>query len=327
MVAMTTVAVTGGTGFVGKHVVRDLLGAGYKVRLLARGRAEARQSFSDSRVTIVEGDVLDASRVDEVLVGAQACINLVGIIREDRSKGQTFEKLHARAPRLLLERCGALGVRRFVHMSALGVRDTGVSEYQRTKWAGELAVRRSGLDWTIFRPSMIHGPEGEFIRMAKAMTSGHQAPYLFIPYFVREVEDKRVPLGSVEHQDPMIQPVDVRDVARAFVLSLPNDAAVGEVYSLAGSETLSWPEMLRHIRDHVPGANRDLEPHGVPSGVAALAAKGAGLLGMGKLLPFDEGMAKMGGEDSTAEREKVRTDLGLETRAFRPAFTEYAPSV
>ncbi len=328
MSTISTVAVTGATGFVGRWVVRELLAKGYQVRALVRDRAKARRVLPES-VACVTGDVLDAARVDELLAGAQACINLVGIIREVRTPGntQTFEGLHTRAPRLLVDRCQALGVRRFVHMSALGVRDVGVSEYQRTKWEGEAAVRVSTLDWTIFRPGLIHGAEGEFMRLAKTWCTGHEAPWFFIPYFAREVEDLRVPLGSVTLTAPRVQPVAVQDVAVAFVRCLGTPATIGEIYNLVGPETLTWPELLGEVRDHVHGANRDLEPVGIPASAAAWGAKAASAVGLGALLPFDEGMARMGAEDSTASLDKVKTDLALNPAPFRAAFREYAHSI
>ncbi len=329
MSTITTVAVTGGSGFVGRHVVAALVEAGYQVRVLTRNPEAARRALPRSRVSFVRGDALESDRVTELLASAQACINLVGIIRESRSPGhtQTFDRLHARTPRLLIERCRAMNIRRFVHMSAINVRDVAACEYQRTKWEGEVAVRGSGLDWTILRPGLIHGPGSEFLSMIKDLSTGHKAPYLFIPYFAREVEDTRVPLGAVTLVDPVAQPIDVRDVAKVFVAALTNPAAVGEVYNLVGPEVISMPDVIRTIRDGVHGANRDLEPHGLPAGPAAMAAMGAGLVGMGSLLPFDEGMARMASEDTTASHAKVKADFGLDFRPFRASFAEYAASV
>ncbi|GJQ30559.1 MAG: hypothetical protein HBSAPP03_24430 [Phycisphaerae bacterium] len=329
MSTISTVAVTGGSGFVGRTIVQDLVAAGYQVRVLTRNPEAARRALPRSRVTVLAGDLLDSARVTELLASAQACINLAGILREVRRPGrmQTFERVHVQGPRLLVERCRAMGIRRFVHMSAINVRDVACCAYQRTKWEGELAVRGSDLDWTIFRPGLIHGPASEFVRMIATLASGHVAPYLFIPYFGREVEDTRVPLGAVTLADPMTQPIDVRDVARAFVASLTNPATVGEVYNLVGSEVLPMPDVLRHIRDHAPGTNHDLEPHAMPAGPAACAAMAAEFIGVGSWLPFDEGMARMAAEDTTASHDKVRADLGLEFRPFRAAFKEYAASL
>jgi len=330
MSAITSVAVFGGTGFVGREIVRALLAKGYAVRVLARERAKARRVLPDDhRLTIIQGSIDDHARVDETLGGAQACINLLGILREVRSpeNTQTFQKLHTQATRHLVARSEALGITRFVQMSALGVRDTGVSEYQRSKWEAEQAVRFSGLRWTILRPGLIHGPGSEFARLAKTWCTGHHAPWFFLPYFCREVEDKRVPLGPVSHVDPVVAPIAVEDVAEAFVGCLENAASVGETYHLTGPETLTWPEMLRHMRDNFHGSNFELEPHAIPGNIAAMIAKGASLAGLGGLLPFDEGMARMGAEDSVSEHHKVRHDLGLNTRPFRPSFAAYAPQI
>jgi uncharacterized protein YbjT (DUF2867 family) len=324
MTTIVNVSITGATGFVGAHVVRALVGAGYRVRALVRDRAKARRVLPEGIETVV-GEALDTDAVDALLAGSHACINLIGIIRESGS--QTFERTHVQVPRLLVARSKAIGVRRFVHMSALGVRDTGVSNYQRTKWEGEVAVRRSGLDWTIFRPGLIHGPEGEFVRLARGWCSGHHAPYFFLPYFSREERDLRVPLGSVRYYDPRVQPVDVRDVAEAFARCLKEACTHGEVYNLVGSEVLTMPELLRHMRDNLPGANIELEPHGIPAEKAAKIARLATVLGLGSMFPFDEGMARMAAEDQTGETRKVETDLGLRARGFRQAFAEYAPNL
>ncbi|MBI1190551.1 MAG: NAD(P)H-binding protein [Tepidisphaera sp.] len=328
MNTIMTVAVTGATGFVGRYVVRELLRQGYAVKALARDRAKTRGILPE-KARVVVGDVLNQADVDELLQGCQACINLVGIIREVRSPGntQTFRSLHVKAPRLLVSRCEALGVTRFIEMSALGARDTGVSEYQRTKWEGEQAVRLSELEWTIFRPSLIHGPDGEFVKTAKGWVSGHEAPWVFIPYFTRTVEDKRVPLGPVSQVDPMIQPVAVQDVARAFVAALATPESIGEVYNLVGSEVLSWPRMLTQMRDQLPGGNPTLKPVGLPGEVGAIGAMIAGHLGMGAMLPFDAGMAKMGAEDSTAGLEKFKAHFGFTPAAFSEVFSTYASRV
>ena len=278
----------------------------------------------DPSLTLITGDARNDADVAELVNGAAACINLIGIIRENRAARKTFRELHVNATRRLVHACEKAGAARFIQMSALGASDTGVAEYQRTKFEGEAIVRQSQLDWTIFRPSLIHGLGGEFIEEAASWCSGHVQPWIFLPYFRKMTEDKRVPLGSMNESDPMVQPIAVQDVAWAFAESLDNPRAVGEVYNLAGSEVLSWPEMLEWIRDHTPGANAGLKPFGIPGKLAALGAKAAGLIGLGGLLPHDEGMALMGSQDSTASLDKARNHLKFSPRPFRSTFAAYA---
>jgi hypothetical protein len=108
---------------------------------------------------------------------------------------------------------------------------------------------------------------------------------------------------------------------------LKREDSVGEVINLVGPEVLTWPEMLVYIRDHIPGGNFDINPMGIPAEIAAIQAKAAAKIGIGKLLPFDEGMAIMGALDSTGDADKARLMLGLQPRPFRGTFEQYAASI
>lgn len=321
-----TIALTGATGFVGRTLTRELLRRGHRVRALVRDLRRARDTLpvGDASLTLVTGDALDGRSGAELVAGADACLNLIGIIRQEPG-GRTFTEIHVDTTRALLQACQSSGTRRFVQMSALGVSGDADCEYRRTKWAAELLVRRSGLDWTIFRPGLIHGPEGDFMQMAAEWASGQSPPYFFMPYFTRWEHDDRVPAGPTRTIDPVVQPVAVEDVALAFAECLDRPETIGEIYPLVGPERLTWPRLLTLVRDHVPGSNRALVPWGIPSEVAAMIAKAAQAAGLGGVLPFDHGMAVMGGQDNTAGTHKVRAELGLEPRPFTPTFIAYAP--
>ncbi|MBC7836026.1 MAG: NAD(P)H-binding protein [Phycisphaerales bacterium] len=325
---MQTVAVTGASGFVGRYVVRELRRRGHAVRALVRDRAAAKGALAgdDSLrggLTVVEGDVLDGRGAAELVNGADACVHLIGIIREGPD-GQTFQRMHVDAVRVMIEACGAAGAGRFVHVSALGVGPEGRSAYQKTKYEGERLVRRSGRGWTVFRPSFIHGAEGEFVQMVKGMASGQEAPWYFMPYFTRSRFDERVPLGGAILSSASVQPVFVEDVAKAVAEALERPETVGEVYNLVGPDVMSWPEVLKLMRAKLPGANHKMPIAGVPGELSVLGAKVAKMLGLGGVLPFDEGQAIMAMEDSTSEMEKARAHLGLTPRPFREALLEYA---
>ena len=317
------VAVAGATGFLGRHVVRELLGRGHAVRGLARDAQKAVSTLpADGSLRVVEGDIGSPEALATLLDGAWACINCIGILRE--TGGQTFQRVHVGATRGLLRATTEAGARRFVQISALGVTDESPAAYLRTKHDAEQIVRRSGLDWTILRPGMMHGPEGEFVRLAASWARGEKQPWFFLPYFTRGELSSDAPLAAINRIDPKIQPVAVEDVAWCAAEALERPEAVGEIYNLTGPEVLTWPEMLRLIRDRVPRANETLEPRGIPAEVAAGAAVAAGKLGIGALLPFDAGMAVMGSHDATAPTDKARAHLGFRPRPFRATFEGYA---
>ena len=328
-----TIAVTGATGFVGRAVVRELLSRGHAVRALVRSPVKARDVLGKhEHLTFVVGDVCDSPALGELLRGAHACVHLVGIIRETRGADrdelpQTFDRMHVRATGAVVAACEQGGVRRLLHMSALGVGPEGRTKYQQSKWQAELIVRRSGLDWTIFRPSLIHGPDGEFVKMMSELVSGNQPPYLFLPYFVRLTVDMSVPLGPIDVEPAIVQPVSVLDVASAFASAIERPASIGEVYNLVGSERLNWQELTETFRDTLPAGKKGMGTWFVPGVHASYIAKAADFVGLGGLLPFDEGQALMATEDSTADPAKARVDLGVEPRPFRAALREYADQV
>ncbi|HEX5815530.1 MAG TPA: NAD-dependent epimerase/dehydratase family protein [Methylomirabilota bacterium] len=171
MQAARRVFITGGTGFVGRAVIQALRAEGYAVRCLVR-----RGSEPDLRgfgaIERVEGDVMARQTLDDGLAGCDAVVHLVGIIRERPAIGSTFERVHVQGTQNVLGAAAAAGVRRYLHMSALGARAGARSRYHRTKWAAEEAVRSSPLPWTIFRPSIVYGPGDEFVTMLRGMIEG-----------------------------------------------------------------------------------------------------------------------------------------------------------
>lgn len=328
MVETRTVAVTGATGFVGRYVVRALLEHGYHVRALARDPRKAAGVLpADKRLTIVTGEAMDGKAPADLVGPAQACVHLIGIIRPARG-GQTFERMHVGTVRAMVEACRSAGVKRFVHMSAIGVRPDSEAEYARTKFEGEAVLRRSGLDWTIFRPGLIHGPDSEFVRMVHAWCKGQSAPYVFIPYFTRRTEhEEGAALGRVTFDAARIAPVHVADVAAAFAECIDVPETVHEVYNLVGPEELDWKQVMEFYRDVLPGSDRSLPVVGLWGKKQAGIARLAGKVGLGALLPFDPGQAVMAQEDGTASSDKVRAHLRLQARPFRASAAQYAATV
>jgi NADH dehydrogenase len=220
------VFVTGATGFVGGTIVGQLQKEGHSVRMLVRN-GQLDQARERTGAEIYVGNVLDAESLRGALKGINAVIHLVGIISE---VGQsTFENIHVRGTGNVVVAAKEQGVKRFVHMSALGTRANAVSRYHKTKWEAEEIVRGSGLDYTIFRPSLIFGPRDMFVNLfAKIIRRS-----LIVPILGR--------------RDARYQPVAIEMVAGAFVKSLAEVRAVGQTFDLAGPETLTMSEIIDRI--------------------------------------------------------------------------------
>jgi len=217
------VFVTGGTGFVGREVVRQLTAAGHQVRALVRSGSEEKLPVA---VETQIGDVADLDSFGKALAGCDAAIHLVGSIREFPDKGVTFQKLHVEATRNVLQAARDHDVRRYLHMSANGVRPDADAVYHQTKWQAEELVRGSSLDWTIFRPSLIFGPNGEFVDMLAEL--------------IRKLPVVPV-IGKGRYR---MQPVAREQVAATFVKALEMPETVGQTYHLAGAESHTYEEIL-----------------------------------------------------------------------------------
>ena len=226
---------TGGTGFVGKRILQDLLESNYQVRCLARKGSEQKIShYKDpvlvkTGIDIVHGDITDAASLDGKLAGCDAVINLVGIIREFRGRGITFEKLHYEGTANLVKAAWSQKVRRFIQMSALGARPDGKTQYQQTKFRAEECVRTSGLDYTIFRPSIIFGPGDKFVNLFANMLKIQQ----FVPV-----------VGNGRYQ---MQPVAVENVSMGFIKSIERKDAIGKTFDVGGPEKIEFNQIIDSI--------------------------------------------------------------------------------
>lgn len=319
---MTHVLVTGGTGFVGGYVVRRLLGAGYTPVCLVRSPEKLRRRLGEvgaGRYVAVVGDVRDRRAVRDAAARCHAVIHLVGIILPRRLKRQTYAGIHVRGTRRIVEAARSAGIDRFVHMSALGTRPDAVASYHKTKWAAETCVRESGLAWTIFRPSVIHGPDGEFMRLMRRFACGVVPPVM--PYF-----------GSGEAR---VQPVFVKDVAACFVASLSRPESVGEVYPLGGPVRYTWKALYETCRSLLPGARRRKRLVGLPAPLARFVAGVTAVpMAVAELLVPRVGLFRFNGDQVTMALEESVCDhrvaegaFGLRMRAFEDALARYGDQI
>lgn len=242
------VLVLGGSGFVGRHLVNRLIRDGRRVTVPVRRRDKAKHLLVYPTIDVVEANIHDDAVLAQLVAGQDAVINLVGILQ---GSAADFERAHAALTRRTVAACEAAGVTRYQHMSALGASETGPSMYQRSKGAAEAAVRASRLDWTIYQPSVVFGPEDKFLNMFA--TLARFAPVL--------------PVGGAEVK---FQPVWVEDVAAAFANTLDNQASFHQSYPLAGPRVYTLRELVRFA------ASASGHPRPVlalPEGVARLQAR------------------------------------------------------
>ncbi len=269
------IAVTGATGFVGRELVRQLGAAGVEVRAVRRGES-----------------------LPEAVRGADAVIHLIGIIRERGPN--TFQHVHVELTRAVVDATKTAGIRRYLHMSALGTRPNAQSRYHQTKWAAEEYVRQSGLAWTIFRPSVIYGAEDKSTNMlARAL---RWLPFAMV-------------LGNGRGR---VQPISVENVAKAFVESLGNDATIGKTYDLCGPESLTWDDLYDTLSAALGLRRPKLH---LPLSVARpLAAVMETLLPQP---PFTRDQLLMVTEDNIGDPVPATRDLHLEPESFQQGLTRY----
>lgn len=230
------VALIGGTGFVGSYLVDALLAAGHEPVLLVRRGSEHRVS-QPGRCLLVAGDVGDAAAMSALLKGCDAAIYLVGILREAPAQGITFDALQFEGARQAIDLAAEHRVQRFLLMSANGIADSD-TKYARTKLAAERYLQASGLDATVFRPSVIFGDPRGRMEFATQLLQQMIRPPIPAPAFFR---------GLWPGEPFRMSPVHVEDVARAFAAALDDGRTISGCYALGGSATLAWPDIIRTL--------------------------------------------------------------------------------
>ena len=217
------VCIIGGSGFIGRAIVRQATAAGYGVTVACRHPERARDLLVNG-ARLVKADIASDTALDDVVAGHDCVINLVGLLFE---RGRySFNAAHVKGTERVLEACKKAGVPQYLHMSALGAGKVPASRYSRTKGEAETRVRQSSLNWTIFRPSIVYGEGDSFFNKFKAMTG-------------------LLPVLPVIAGGSRFQPVWVEDVARAFVASIGDSRVKGQTYALGGPKSYSFMELMR----------------------------------------------------------------------------------
>lgn len=292
------VMVTGASGFVGNEVVKELLARGHEVQALVRPGSEKKLEARD-RVAIFPGDCLHPETLGPALEGCDAAIHLVGIIREFPGRGVTFERVHVKATQNVVDAAKGAGVRRYLHMSALGARPEPADPYHVTNYRADQYVMASGLNYTIFRPSVIYGPGDQSLNL-----------------FARQIRRLRFfpIIGDGNYQ---LQPVPVTTVAQAFALALELPQTENQIYEVGGPEPLTFNEIIDTLA-RVLG--RRVKKVHQPVWCMRVAAK---MCGRFRWFPLTPGQLRMLLEGSTCDPRAFYQDFGLTPVSLEEGLARY----
>lgn len=305
------VTVFGGTGFIGTQVVRELARQGWRVRVAVRnpGRGYRLRMLGDvGQIQIVQANVRNEDSVGRALDGAEACVNLVGLLFQGGK--QTFSSAHAEGAETIARACKTRKITNFVQMSALGADPDSDSLYWRTKAEGEAAVRRLIPGAVVVRPSVVFGPGDDFFNRFGAMA----------------VMSPVLPL--VGGGETKFQPVYVGDVADAIAKALKDPACAGHTYELGGPTVYSFRELMELICE-VTLRKRILAP--VPWPIAGLIgvagdiqASAKGVIGLIPAPPLTSDQVKQLRHDNVVgESASGLAQLGISPQAAEPILPTY----
>ena len=288
MATRSVATVFGGSGFIGRYVVKRLAAQGHIVRVVGRNTEAAKPLMTMGRV----GQVVplyvslgNQAAVERAVEGADMVVNLVGILAEQRAGD--FQRIQADGPAQIARAAAAAGVVRMVQVSAIGADASSPSMYARTKAAGEAGVRASLPGATILRPSLVFGAEDQFFNRFGAMAM-------------------TLPVMPVIQGDSKFQPVYVGDVADAVVAGLMRPDTVGQIYELGGPRVWTFRELLAWIL-HETRRNRPLID--IPMGLARIQAR------LGELLPSKpltrDQLLMLGRDNVVSAGMRGLSDLGI----------------
>jgi NADH dehydrogenase len=258
------ICVLGGSGFVGVHVCNQLAARGYRITVPTHYRERAKADLLTlPTVDVVLADIHDADTLRRLTRGCDAVVNLVGVLHGGRGR-HSFHEAHVELARKVVDACRRNGVKRLLHMSALNAGVGAPSEYLKTKGEAEDVVRQSGLDFTIFRPSVIFGREDRFLNLFAQL-------------------QRAMPVVVLGSPNARFKPVYVEDVAFAFAESLARLESIGKTYDLVGPKVYTLRELVEYV-GKLTGHRRPIA--GLGDGLSRMQASVMGMLPV-KLLTRD----------------------------------------
>jgi uncharacterized protein YbjT (DUF2867 family) len=305
-----SILVVGGSGFIGSALAARLVVDGRRVVIPTRHRDRARRLILLPTADVVESNVFDPAALATLIAGCDAVVNLVGVLQGRPGKGDDpygpeFARAHVELPRLIVETCRRQGVRRLVHVSALGVTEGGEatlpSRYLRSKAAGERIVREAtDLDWTIFRPSVVFGPGDSFLSLFATL-------------------QRYLPVLALPKADSRFQPVFVGDVVAAIAQALDSPGTRHKAYELAGPKVYTLRKLVA-LAGKWSGHPRPII--GLPDGLGRLQA------GMMELAPRPlmsrDNLASMSVDNiATVATQPIAPELGVTPTALEAVAPGY----
>jgi uncharacterized protein YbjT (DUF2867 family) len=248
---MQKILVLGGTGFVGRHVCEKLVQLQWRVTLPTRRVENAKHLQMLPFLNVLPADVHDEAALAKLVAGHDAVVNLVAILHGDEA---AFNRAHVELPQKLARACTQAGVKRVVHVSALGAALDAPSMYQRSKARGEQVLKSAQLDLTVLRPSVVFGADDKFLNVFAKL----QRVFPFVPL-----------AGAATR----FQPVWVEDVASAITSCLQDSASIDKTYDLCGPEVFTLKELVQ-LAAQLSGINhgRGRPVFGLPTALGRLQA-------------------------------------------------------
>lgn len=302
--------VFGGSGFIGRNVVRELAKRGWRVRVAVRRPHHAqflRPMGAVGQIQLVQANVRDRASVARAIAGADAVVNLVGILFQQGS--QSFARVQGAGSALIADGAKAAGVSAFIHMSAIGADAASDSLYARTKGEAERAVRASVPQATILRPSIVFGPEDQFFNKFAAMAA-MAPPFLPLPILIGGGATK-------------FQPIYVDDVADAVCAALAKPEARGRTYELGGPRIYSFRQLLEFMLAET-GMQRMLAP--VPFAIAPAIGMAGEALGALPFIapPITRDQVKLLKNDNIVAKDALTlADLGVSPETLEAIVPRY----
>jgi uncharacterized protein YbjT (DUF2867 family) len=248
---MKKILILGGTGFVGRHLCEKLAALQWRATVATRRRDSARHLQMLPMVDVAELASHDSVSLAALLAGHDAVVNLVGVLH---GNAKAFEKAHVELPLELARACDSVGMRRIVHISALGASATSPSLYQQSKARGEAVLLNAGLDTSVLRPSVLFGTEDKFINTFAKLQQAFPV----------------IPLAGSQAR---FQPVWVEDVATAVVRCLEDLRTIGQTYEACGPQVFTLKQLVQ-LAGAYSGINegRGRTVIGLPDALARLQA-------------------------------------------------------